>query len=39
MNAYDDGNLLYLNKVAYVNRIGYYLADGDKDEALFTTAD
>jgi hypothetical protein len=34
----DDGNLLYLNTVAYVNRIGYYLADGDKDETLFTTA-
>ncbi len=31
-----DGTTSYLNTVAFVNRMGYYLANGDKDESLFT---
>ncbi len=31
-----DGDTSYLNTVVFVNRMGYYLANGDKDESLFT---
>ena len=31
---YDDHSI-YLNEIAYVNRMGYYLANGDEDDSLF----
>ena len=34
-----DGDTAYLNTVAFVNRLGYYLANGDKDESLFADID
>jgi hypothetical protein len=34
----EDGELIYVNRVAFANRYGYYLADGDMDETLFEVA-
>ena len=30
-----EGHTIYYNRIAYVNRMGYYLANGDKDKSLF----
>jgi hypothetical protein len=34
-----DGGWVYLNRVAFVNRLAYYLANGDKDDTLFAEAE
>jgi hypothetical protein len=36
----DDGEAtIYVNRAAFANRLGYYLADGDKNDTLWEEAD